>query len=363
MVRSPAEEQRAASIAGGTAPSLQPNVEWTPPAGQPPPPQGPPPEDPPPSAHGTSAPARARSSAPTRSQQLPPLPPTGTGIPTDRRSRHTKNRRSWTDDDMDLDDDGTPPRSLGRIPVPGRRDDAARSEPPPFRHGDSAPLAGPRLPLKPSRPPPTTGLTRPPPVTELRQQGFLGHVPFSQPLYVHAGAAVDAAPDAAGAAAALISSPDAAPLSAPPSQLGSQPFPSVEATVTATPITASTGPRAMIGSAGPPMFSPQQLNEAMATMQQAAMINQTDAIKRAAAMLASRRQNPPPSATSAPQLHVSAPSPLVPVFIPENHRQQRSGGQSLHSGSSRSHDHGGSPGPQQHQYGGPPPPSTPYHPW
>ncbi|CAM9656653.1 unnamed protein product [Ectocarpus fasciculatus] len=362
-LRFPAEELRAAPNAGGRAPSpLQPNVEWTPPAGQPPPPQGPPPEDPPPSAHGSSAQARARPSAPPRSQQLPPLPPAETGIPTDRRDGNTQNRRSWTDDDMDLDDDGTPPRSLGRRPVPGRRDATARPEPPPSRHGDSAPFAGPRLPLQPSRPPPTGGLAPPPPVTDLRQQGFLGPIPFTQPLYVHTGAtAAAAAPLAAGAAAGPISSPDAAPLAVPPSQLGSQPFSSLGAT--ATRIAAPTGPRAIIGSAGPPRFSPQQLNEAMATIQQATMGDHADAINKAAAMLASRRQNPPPSATPAPHLHVSAPSRLVPVFIAENHRQQRSGSQSLHTGSSRSHDRGDSPGPQQHQYAGPPPPATPYHPW
>ncbi|CAN0095258.1 unnamed protein product [Ectocarpus sp. 6 AP-2014] len=358
-LRSPAEEPRAAPIAGGRAPSpFHANVVWTPPAGQPPPPQGPPPEDPPPSANSTSAQARARPSDPPRFQQLPPLPSAGTGIPPDRRDVNTKNRRSWTDDDMDLDDDGTPPRSLGRTPVPGRRDA-------PSRHGDSAQFAGPRLPLQPSGPPPTTGLAPPPPVTDVRQHGFLGPIPFTQPLYAPSGAAAAAAaaPDAAGAAAASIRLPDAAPLAVPVSQLGSQPFPSLQATATATPITAPTGPRAMIGSAGPPRFSPQQLNDAMATINQAAMINETGAINKARAMLASRRQNPPPSATPAPQLHVSAPSPLVPVFIPENHRHQRSGSQSLQSGSSRSHDRGDSPGPQQHQYGGPPPPSRPYHLW
>ncbi|CAN0468693.1 unnamed protein product, partial [Ectocarpus sp. 12 AP-2014] len=356
-LRSPAEKPRAAPIAGGRAPSpLQANVEWTPPAGQPPPPQGPPPEDPPPSANSTSAQVRARPSAPPRYLQLPPLPSAGTGTPTDRRDVNTKNRRSWTDDDMDLDDDGTPPRSLGRTPVPGRRDA-------PSRHRDSAPFAVPRLPLQPSGPPPPIGLAPPPPVTDARQHGFPGPVPFTQPLYVPPGAAAAAAaaPDAAGAAAAFISSHDAAPSAVPVSQLGSRPFPSLQTTATATPITAPTGPRAMIGPAGPPRFSPQQLNEAMATINQAAMINETGAINKARAMLASRRQNPPPSATSAPQLHVSAPSP--PVFIPENHRHQRSGGQSLHSGSSRSHDRGDSPGPQHHPYGGPPPPSRPYHPW
>lgn len=364
------------------------NSSWTVPEGQPPPPDDPPPphDGPPPLPDGPPPPQchlPAPPSAPQeterpnftyRSHQQRPPPGLPAHLapppcpPTPRISiNHIEhgdggaqnNLRSW-DDDMDLDDGGTPSPGTGRQGGgTGRHGVASRPpQPPPPRENTAQagmlPMPGPPpMPSRQVQPQqlPTVSSTPPAPaVPHPRQQVFAPPV-FSPPSYAHVGPANAVATKPAVIATSAppnfhvvhggvgLATPSAA-TAAPASPAGTRPAPVTLplGSVARPPAVITTARTGGAATGGPPLFSPQELTAA-------AM-----AINNARATLAMRRENPV--------------TPATPTFIPEN--PAHPGGQQFHPvrdqgrGRRGSHDHDDGSS-RQHQHQGPPPP--PYHSW
>lgn len=334
--RTPAGQQPTAAADARASPPPQANVAWTPPAGQPPLPNEPPPAYPAPQPTPSQG-EDQQSAAQTATQPpLPPGPPPPLSPPPPRQpppprasSNHAGRgnggaehaRRSWPDDNMDLDDARTPsPRQPPPAHAASHRDGGgagnAGALPPP--QPPPPQLPPPMVPTMNLAPAPASAA--PAPTAPQQQQVFAPPV-FNPNGYAQAGAATAAAtasPVVVGTSSQEFSMvPGGVVLrpSVPPaaSTAGTAPV-SVMLPLGSVPrppaIITTTAPAVPAGSAGPPLFSPQELDHALA-------------IRRAAETLAARRQNP--AAASAPPAAPATPAPPAPpappglTYISENH--------------------------------------------
>lgn len=364
--RTPVGQQATAAADARAPPPPQANVAWTPPAGQPPPPDDSPPEYPAPQPIPSEREDQP-SATPTRTQPPPPLgpppprqptPPRATSIHADLGHGDAERvRRSWPDDDMDLDDAGTPSPRQGPAHAASHRggsgaDDvvALPSQPRPPRE-IPAPAGPPPLPPPQLPPPmvPTMSLAPAAPAPPIPQQQVFAPPVFNPPAYAHAGAATAAATAAPVVIATSAPGFHRVPAgvvvgrSLPPgaSTAGTAPVSVMLplGSVARPPIITTVAPSFPTTPAGLPQFTPQQLDAAL--------------VRQAKEMLAVRRQNPP-----------VAPAPLAPpvppalAYIPENHLQHP-GNQPFQPGGDQHHELQGShdrDGSLRQLHGSPPPP-------
>lgn len=255
--------------------------------------------------------------------------------------------------------------ALRQQPPPPQQPPPQQQPPPPQQplppHETPAPAGPPPLPSPPRLPPPqlplpmvpTMSVALAPPAPPVPQQQVFTSPVFSPPAYAHAGAATAAATAApvviatrapelhvvvpAGVVVGRsppvgVSAAGAAPVSVT-LPLGSVARPPA--------VLATTGPTVPTTPAGPPLFSPQQLDTALA-------------IRLGRAALAARRQNPP-----------AAPAPSAPpslAYLPENAVPHPGGQQQFQPGVDQAHERQEGQGPadgspRQHRlHGAPPPP-------